>query len=1443
MKNIALVIALFISSIALAQSPHIHVDQFGYTIGATKVAGLSNPINGQNSNLTYSPADSLHLVDYSTGQVVQKYAPSIWMNGQTDTDWSGDQGWWIDFSNIQTIGTYTLVDPVSNDSSAIFDIQDNCYEDVLKSATKMYYYNRCNFSKSPPFAEPGWIDNANNFDNPLQDANCRFIYDQNNASLEKDLTGGWFDAGDYNKYVPFTMTTLHNLLWAYEENPAVFGDNYNIPESGNGIPDLLDEVKFELDWLMKMTNSDGSVHIKMGSSNYNENTDYPPSNNFDQRYYGPTCTSASLTVASVFAHAAQVFKAIPSQGAYANSLETQAIACWDYVLPFYNSNTLELDCDDGSIVAGDADFDANMYQESMIGAAIYLFRLTGNSSYNDFVKNNYLNSLVFGATANDPNNSSTYQDDWWDINQIQAKDAYLMYETLPGHDPAVAADFRASFQAMVNNDWEGFLGISDTDLYRAYLPNYFLGWGSNMSEGNMGILNFLVQKYGYDNGNSSGYLDKVGGHIHYIHGVNPLGKCYLSNTYGVGADNCANEIYHAWFADGSPNDNVQSSDGPAPGYLSGGANHTYTGSLAPPSGEPYLKAYSDFNDTANSSWEITEPAIYYQAAYIRNLSQLMAQAANNGATSSGSVASFPGDTDWKTLKTGAGGWLTGMDIHPSGSPVFVRSDVGGAYRYNNATNNWTQIVTAASIPAADVDWSKYSGVLSIVSAPSDNNRAYLAYESSVYISNDQGNNWAKTNFPQIAMEANRDYSKLAGERLGVDPFNADIVYMATIDDGLWQSSDAGTNWSLVSAIPIGAIDHGIRTTLWDESSNQVNSTTQVLYTFVDSVGVFNSTDGGVSWSDITPVSLLPSGEPLFYDAEINDNGDLYIVGETWEDFGNTDPGDDAFTSYGVLTYRNNNWEKVFDNPTAMGELALDPFNSDRAFIFSNGFTDTYRTNNLSAANPSWSFLTFDRVADSIPYLAWTDADWFSLGEIEFDPVSQNKLWIADGIGSWTSTDLSDSNMTWEERSAGQEHLVSGDLAALPDGKAVTLHWDRPVFHHDDIDSYPSIHQPSSRFNSAWSIDQSPLDPNYLVAVIEDHRFCCYDDETRNSGYSEDGGLTWTKFNTMPLPSVSQIFGEIAVSADSKDNIVWLPDDNRMPFYTTDRGNTWTQATLPGNSGICCLSGNFLKRRALTADRVAPGTFYIYDWGDGSIFRSTNQGQTWTKYSNVISSFAYNGKLMSVPTQEGHLLFSNGPEQATNFIEGLSISEDGGASWIEMTNTDKVLNFAVSKQAPTGTYPTIFIHGEVNGAIGFYRSEDKGATWTQIGQYPGGVYDWASVMVGDMENHERLYIGFSGNGFMYFGDLESGTTSSPNIGMTDIDIEIFPNPTDSFFVIQGDLSLYQIDVINALGQVVTTINSTDFEETIDLSTLGNGMYFIRLEHLTNSNLFVKTIIKQ
>lgn len=589
-------------------SEFIHVDQFGYLPEADKVAVISDPQVGYNSTLSYQPIANLQVIDVNSGNVVFSGQAIPWNNGATH-DQSGDRGFWFDFSTLKTPGTYYISDPTSNEISATFEIQEGVYSEILKAAGRMYYYNRCGMAKAAPFAESKWTDS----DNFSQDANCQFIYDQGNVALEKDLTGGWFDAGDYNKYVTFATTTVSNLLWAYTENPDAFTDNWNIPESGNGIPDIIDEVKYELDWLYKMTNADGTVHIKMGSKNFSENAAAPPSANNDPRYYGPTCTSASIAIVNMFGQAALTLKGLDGLSTYGASLQARAEDCWSYVLPLINSNQLETECDDGSIVAGDADQNVETQIKFAIAGAIYLFALTGEQNYSDFVANNVASipQFEFGD---------------WNAYDMYLQDALMLYTTLQGANSTLSADILSSITNASRNNWNGYFGFNEADLYRAFMPDWSYHWGSNSPKAAYGGLNMMLNQYNINTDLAASFEKAALGIVHYFHGVNPQGLVYLSNMYPYGADRGINEIYHTWFADGSEWDHaLTSTKGPAPGYVTGGPNASFSvGSLTPPSGQPLQKSYLDFNDSwPNNSWEITEPAIYYQAAYVRLLTHFV----------------------------------------------------------------------------------------------------------------------------------------------------------------------------------------------------------------------------------------------------------------------------------------------------------------------------------------------------------------------------------------------------------------------------------------------------------------------------------------------------------------------------------------------------------------------------------------------------------------------------------------------------------------------------------------------------------------------------------------------------------------------------------------------------------------------------------------------------
>lgn len=584
----------------------IKVDQFGYRPQDHKVAVIVNPQLGFNQQDSFEPGQTYEVREVKTDKTVYSGSVEPWAEGKTDPQ-SGDKAWWFDFSEVQNQGDYYIYDPKNKERSFPFEIDDNVYRKVLVTATRMFFYQRSGFAKVPPFADPKWQDEAA-FLGSGQDSSARYVYDKENPSLEKDMRGGWFDAGDTNKYVTFANSSVHQLLTAYSQNPSVWTDDFNIPESKNGIPDLIDEIKFELDWLKRMQDNDGGVFIKIG--NIDHNAAEKPSLDRRPRYYGPKCSSATIATASMFAHAALVLQEFSPLKSYANDLNQRAIQAWKW----YEQNPKKTDCDSQEIKSGDADRTEEEQIATGVVAGIYLFALDSDQKYTDYIKQ-HLNS------------THPFSDDTWSRYRPQEGDALLFYTQLPKADKELKNQILAQFQKMVEANYSHAYGFQDNlDPYRAYMPDSQYHWGSNLVKANYGNTNYDVIFFNLDPAHQERYKIRALDHLHYFHGVNPLGLVYLTNMYDNGAEYSANEMYHEWLGKGVYDNAVTSKFGPAPGYLTGGSNKDYTGSIKKVITQPPMKAYVDTNAPYPvNSWEITEPGIYYQSSYLKLLSKSISE--------------------------------------------------------------------------------------------------------------------------------------------------------------------------------------------------------------------------------------------------------------------------------------------------------------------------------------------------------------------------------------------------------------------------------------------------------------------------------------------------------------------------------------------------------------------------------------------------------------------------------------------------------------------------------------------------------------------------------------------------------------------------------------------------------------------------------------------------
>lgn len=630
-----------------ATVPWIKVDQFGYQPAMQKVAVVVDPQAGFNAAEAFAPgtgSGQYQIRRWADDVVVHTGTLQPWKSGATHAQ-SGDRGWHYDFSALTAAGAYYIWDSARQVGSGRFEIGSAVYAPVLRHAVRMFYHQRLNHAKVAPYVDARWADAAA-YERPGQDRSATSRWAKGQAATARDLSGGWMDAGDTNKYVTFAQSAVLQLLDAYRMSPAVFRDDFGIPESGNGLPDLLDELKWELDFLRRMQDASGThgLFLKVGVDSYTDIS--PPSADARPRYYLPECTSATLAGAAMFGAAHVVYRGFASQAAGAADLLARAEAAWARAkLTTSGFTVFQTACDDGDIKAGDADVDAQGQLESSVLAAIALYEATGKAEYRAHVEANYARVRPYNIW-------------WWGPYWAPMQVALLRHAGQPGVSASVASNLRSqkSWQSGVISltDFNG--GANGTDLYRAHLADAEFNWGHDMTRSNAGLINLDFEAFGINSTSAALYRRIAEQHQHWLHGANPMGLVMLSNMASAGAESSLSEIYHTWFANGTVWDSTRTSArGPAPGYLAGGPNTTYTGSVAGLASQPPQKAYKDWNTGwPENSWEVTEPAIYYQAAYVQLLARLMGTADTQAPTAPSRLTASAITRNSATLSWSAG---------------------------------------------------------------------------------------------------------------------------------------------------------------------------------------------------------------------------------------------------------------------------------------------------------------------------------------------------------------------------------------------------------------------------------------------------------------------------------------------------------------------------------------------------------------------------------------------------------------------------------------------------------------------------------------------------------------------------------------------------------------------------------------------------------------------
>jgi endoglucanase len=505
--------ALVAPAVATAPAPGVAANQVGYLPGAAKWVVL--------------PADA------GEGFRVQRAgAREVLLRGRAGParHWApaGQSVRLADLSALKQPGDYELrVDGL--DGTVPLRIAADAYAALTAASLKAFYFNRSGTALEPRHAGP-WARPAGHPDTDVL-VHASAASAQRPEGTRLSAPKGWYDAGDYNKYIVNSGITVFTLLAAWEQFPALFrSQRLNIPESGNDLPDLLDEVLWNLEWMLAMQDpADGGVYHKLTNQRFDGKQ--MPHEAREPRYVVQKGTAAALDFAAVMAQASRVFKPFEAQrpGLSARMLEA-ARAAWRWA----RDNPSVVYRNPPDIQTGE--YGDDQFADEFAWAAAELWITTGEAAFREAL-------ALEGQPIRVPNWTDVVGLAWVSLAQhrdrLPAADAELVSRRVRAFGDELAAQWRASAYRLTMEATGDFV------------------WGSNSQALNQALM--LIQAYRLDGGRPR--LDAAQSQLDYVLGRNPLGMSFVT---GFGQRSPQQPHHRPSEADGVA--------APVPGFIVGGPN-------------------------------------------------------------------------------------------------------------------------------------------------------------------------------------------------------------------------------------------------------------------------------------------------------------------------------------------------------------------------------------------------------------------------------------------------------------------------------------------------------------------------------------------------------------------------------------------------------------------------------------------------------------------------------------------------------------------------------------------------------------------------------------------------------------------------------------------------------------------------------------------------------
>jgi len=701
---------------------------------------------------------------------------------------------------------------------------------------------------------------------------------------------------------------------------------------------------------------------------------------------------------------------------------------------------------------------------------------------------------------------------------------------------------------------------------------------------------------------------------------------------------------------------------------------------------------------------------------------------------------------WRNVVIIGGGYVSGIIFSRAVEGlVYARTDVGGAYRLDPASESWQPLLDWVGR-----DQANDLGVESLALDPTDPDRVYLtvglytkswAGTGAMLRSKDRGRTWERTDM-SIKMGGN-EWGRSCGERLAVDPNQPSQVFFGSRQAGLLVSKDHGETWEKHPGLPAGTGNDpiGITAIVFDAKSGKPGVATPVIYAAVDQDGggVMQSRDAGETWATL-------KGQPK---GMLACHIELDELGKLWATYGNG-PGPNDVTDGAVYTLDPK--EGTARDVTPLKPSADDKFgyaglavdhtqpgrllvttidrwtHKDEIFLTKDGgrrWRPITKTARWDVNGAHWATLHRDTIAP-----------WW-MGDIDLDPFDPHHAMISAGIWSTKNLEKAGASEPVEFRltNHGIEESVVNVLVSPPQGAPLLSGVkDFCGLRHASLDQTPPEGAYDPPCQETTGLDFAELEPDLVVRTGTVWGFSA--EPEPNGLLSTDGGKTWQRFAA--VPPGAKTGGMVAITADGS-SVVWTFKHDPV-MVSRDRGKTWQKVEgLRESADVPDWSASDLQP---AADRVDPKRVAIYDALEGVLYVSNDGGSTFQKGSRALPTIP-NYALMvadieAVPGQSGHLWISTGKE--------LYRSIDGGKTANPVASVEQSYGVGIGKAAPGARYPTVFLSGQVGATKGVFRSTDEGSHWVRVSD-DDHKYGTVNVVEGDPRVFDRVYLGPNGRGIV------------------------------------------------------------------------------------------------